>query len=289
MPTLQFKGKNIIWNHHLSVPYHTLDEDPKLDFQAKKGDGNLIIEGDNLPALKALLPEYAGRVKCIYIDPPYNIGNEGWVYNDKVNSPLIMEWLGKEVGKDDLTKHDKWLCMMVPRLKLLRELLADDGAICISIDDIELGCLLRTMDEIFGEQNKEEVICWRRRHNQPNDKSKAISKVAEFIVVYAKDLEYLKAKGTFNGLPLTGDFSNPDNDPKGDWASKPWKSGTNQTGTVYQIKTPSGRVLEEEWLGTEDTYKQYLSEGRIYWLQIFTQKDSIFLTPLQAQGQQCMR
>ena len=265
MPTLQFKGKNIIWNHHLSVPYHTLEEDPKLGFQSKKGEGNLIIEGDNLLALKALLPQYAGKVKCIYIDPPYNTGNEGWVYNDKVNSPLVREWLGKEVGKDDLTRHDKWLCMMVPRLKILRDVLSDDGVICISIDDIELGCLLRIMDEIFGEQNKEEIICWRRRHNQPNDKSKAISKVAEFIVIYAKDLELLKDKGTFNGLPLTGDFSNPDNDPKGEWASKPWKSGSGQTGTKYSIKTPSGKILDEEWLGTENTYKQYLKEGRIYW------------------------
>ena len=121
MPTLQFKGKTSIWNHHLSIPYHTLEEDKKLHFQSEKGEGNLIIEGDNLLALKALLPQYAGRVKCIYIDPPYNTGEENWVYNDNVNSPLVKEWLGKEVGKDDLTRHDKWLCMMVPRLKLLKE------------------------------------------------------------------------------------------------------------------------------------------------------------------------
>ena len=95
MPTLQFKGKNIIWNHHLSIPYHTLDEVEKLHFQPEKADGNLIIEGDNLLALKALLPQYAGKVKCIYIDPPYNTGNEGWVYNDNVNSPMLKEWLGK--------------------------------------------------------------------------------------------------------------------------------------------------------------------------------------------------
>ena len=112
MPTLQFKGKNIIWNHHMSIPFHTLDEMPKLDFQADKGEGNLIIEGDNLLALKALLPQYAGKVKCVAVDPPYNTGNEGWVYNDKVNSPLIKDWLGKIVGKDDLTRHDKWACMM---------------------------------------------------------------------------------------------------------------------------------------------------------------------------------
>jgi adenine-specific DNA-methyltransferase len=225
---------------------------------------NLIIHGDNLKALKALLPNYGGRVKCIYIDPPYNTGNEKWVYNDNVNSPMMQEWLGKVVDKEDLTRHDKWLCMMIPRLKLLRELLSEDGVICISIDDIELARLVNLMDEIFGEENKEEIVCWRRRHNQPNDKSKAISKVAEFIVIYAKNLEYLKKKKTFYGLPLTGDFSNPDKDQKGEWASKPWKAGSNQTGCKYRIITPTGKVLEEEWLGEEKTYKQYLAEGRIY-------------------------
>jgi len=264
MPTLQFKGKNIIWNHHLSVPYHTLDEVSKLHFRPDKSNGNLIIEGDNLLALKALLPMYAGKVKVVCIDPPYNTGNEGWVYNDNANSPLIKDWLGKEVGKDDLTRHDKWLCMMTPRLKLLRELLAEDGVICINIDDIEVARLVNLMDEIFREENKEEIICWRRRHNQPNDKSKAISKVAEFIIVYAKNLEYLKTRKAFHGLPLTGDFSNPDNDPKGDWASKPWKSGSNQTGTSYRIITSTGKVIDEEWLGTEETYKKYLKEGRMY-------------------------
>lgn len=264
MPTLQFKGKNIIWNHHLSVPYHTLEEVSKLHFQPDKANGNLIIEGDNLLALKALLPMYTGKVKLVCIDPPYNTGNEGWIYNDSVNSPLIKDWLGKEVGKDDLTRHDKWLCMMTPRLKLLRELLADDGVICVNIDDIELANLISIMDDVFGQENKEEIICWRRRHNQPNDKSKAISKVAEFIVVYAKNLEYLKSKKAFHGLPLTGDFSNPDDDPKGNWASKPWKAGSNQTGTRYKIISPTGKVLEEEWLGTEDTYKKYLKEGRMY-------------------------
>ncbi len=155
MPTLQFKGKNIIWNHHLSIPYHTLEEDKKLSFQPEKGEGNLIIEGDNLIALKALVPQYTGRIKCIYIDPPYNTGKIGqeWFYNDKVNSPLIKEWFGKEVTADDLTKHDKWLCMMAPRLKLLHNLLSENGIIFISIDDNELYNLRLLMNEIFGEEN----------------------------------------------------------------------------------------------------------------------------------------
>ncbi|NSW52984.1 MAG: site-specific DNA-methyltransferase [Anaerolineae bacterium] len=153
MPTLQFKGKAIIWNHHLSVPYHALDSVPDLDFRPDLSQGDMIIEGDNLLALKALLPRFSGRIRAIVIDPPYNTGNEGWIYNDNVNSPLIQDWLGKEVGKDDLTRHDKWACMMTPRLKLLRDLLADNGVIFISIDDAEVSLLRELMNEVFGEEN----------------------------------------------------------------------------------------------------------------------------------------
>ncbi len=133
MALLNFKGKTAVWNHHLSVPYHTLEKIKNLSVSGNDEDENLIIEGDNLLALKALLPKYQGKIKCIYIDPPYNTGSEGWVYNDNVNNPLIKEWIGEIVGKDgeDLTRHDKWLCMMTPRLKLLRELLSDDGVIFI--------------------------------------------------------------------------------------------------------------------------------------------------------------
>lgn len=265
MAILNFKGKTFVQNHHLAVKYHQLVPKKDKSFTDKVSlNDNLIIHGDNLKALKALLPTYAGKVKCIYIDPPYNTGNEKWVYNDNVNSPMMQEWLGKVVDREDLTRHDKWLCMMMPRLKLLRELLSDEGVICISIDDVEIANLVSLLDEIFGPDNKEEIICWRRRHNQPNDKSKAISKVAEFILVYAKNMEILKKKKAFHGLPLTGSFSNSDNDPRGDWASKPWKAGTGQTGSPYKINTPSGKVLDEEWLGDEETYKKYIKEGRIY-------------------------
>ena len=124
MASLHFKGKSAVWNHHLSVPYHTLEKDKDASLKGEDDSENLIIEGDNLLALKALLPKYQGQVKCIYIDPPYNTGNEGWVYNDNVNNPLIKSWIGEVVGKEgtDFTRHDKWLCMMTPRLKLLREL-----------------------------------------------------------------------------------------------------------------------------------------------------------------------
>ena len=266
MPTLEFKGKQHIYAHHLTVPHRPLVPDAgKSVSPAEDGEDNLIIHGDNLHALKALLPRYAGRVKCIYIDPPYNTGNEGWAYNDNVNSPLMKEWLKQNgpVDGEDLERHDKWLCMMWPRLHLLKELLSEDGVICISCDDVEVASLISILDEVFGERNKEEIICWRRRHNQPNDKSKPIAKTAEFIVVYAKSLEDLKRLKSFNGLPLTGSFTNPDHDPRGPWASKPWKSGSGQTGTRYRITTPTGVVYGEEWLGTQDTFESLLADGRI--------------------------
>src|SRR3989344_6001333 len=160
MATINFKGKEIVRNHHLTIPYHELVPDEKKSLSnpsTKLGAGkpslndNLIIHGYNLFLLKVFLPTYAGKIKCIYIDPPYNTGNEKWAYNDNVNSPMMKEWLGKVVDKDDLTRHDKWLCMMMPRLKLLRELLRDDGIIFISIDDNEQHHLRMLLDEVFYE------------------------------------------------------------------------------------------------------------------------------------------
>lgn len=159
MPTLEWIGKDKVVNHHLDVPYRVLERQYSYDESGKheedNGSENMIIHGDNLDALKALLPQYEGRVKCIYIDPPYNTGNEGWVYNDNVNDPRIKKWLGEVVGKEgeDLSRHDKWLCMMYPRLKLLQRLLSDDGAIFISIDSNEVFCLKLLCDEIFGSRN----------------------------------------------------------------------------------------------------------------------------------------
>ena len=135
--------------------------------------------------------------------------------------------------------------------------------ICISCDDTEIGNLISILDEIFGSNNKEEIVTWRRRHNQPNDKSKPIAKTAEFIIMYSKNLKFLKEQKSFNGLPLTGNFTNRDNDPRGPWASKPWKAGSNQTGSRYKIKTPSGQIYDEEWLGTKNTFSSLLQDKRI--------------------------
>jgi len=192
MPTLQFKGKNIIWNHHLAVPFHTLDEVPELHYKHEKANGNMIIEGDNLIALKALLPQFSGRINVIYIDPPYNTGNEGWIYNDSVNSPLLKDWIGREVGKDDLTRHDKWLCMMIPRIKLLYQLLSENGVIFISIDDNELSNLISFCNEIFGEENYIATI--PRITKKAGKTSDSISKNTDYLVIYKRigNLEFEK-------------------------------------------------------------------------------------------------
>jgi adenine-specific DNA-methyltransferase len=195
MPSLDFKGKQYVYSHHLSVPFRELKVDVEKSLP-KDGtpslDDNLIIHGDNLHALKALLPRYAGKVDCIYIDPPYNTGKEGWCYNDKVNSPLMREWLKKSanpVDKEDLERHDKWLCMMWPRIQLLHELLSDEGVLFISIDDNELASLQAILNEIFGDNNWVGNIVWRNvTDNNPTN----IAVEHEYIVCIAKWKEQLK-------------------------------------------------------------------------------------------------
>ena len=286
MPTLQFKGKNIIWNHHLAVPFHTLDEVPELHYQPQKANGNMIIEGDNLIALKALLPQFAGKIKCVFIDPPYNTGNDveegkSWVYSDNINNPLIKEWLGKEVSRDDLTRHDKWLCMIVPRLKLLKDLLHDDGAIFIAIDDNEYASLKMIMDEIFLEENFVANIVWQARKSVQNDTD--ISVNHNYILVYSKnrrqtdrrlkesnaDKWYQIPGFVFKPLLLDkGKFSNPDNDPRGPWKADPFDAPHIRENLTYPIINPNtgkeylppkGRC----WRTDEKNYKELLKDNRI--------------------------
>ena len=185
MPTLTWIGKQAVEKHHLEIPYRLLEYDESLS-AGEKESGNLLVQGDNLHALKALLPYYAGKVKCIYIDPPYNTGNEGWQYNDNVNSPEIKDWLKQVVkGEDeDLTRHDKWLCMMYPRLQLLKKLLKKDGAIFISVDENEQANLKLLLDEIFGVGNFIEQLVWNKRVPK-NDKF--IGNIHEYILLYVKD------------------------------------------------------------------------------------------------------
>jgi adenine-specific DNA-methyltransferase len=202
MPTLNWIGKEKVVSHHLEVPYKVLDH--KYGFESLIGDsatptnsGNKIINGDNLEALKSLLPEFEGKIKCIYIDPPYNTGNEQWIYNDNVNHPKIQKWLGDVVGKDgeDLTRHDKWLNMMYPRLQLLNKLLTIDGAIFISIDDNEQANLKLLCDEIFGVRNFQGSFII---NSTPNARDYGhMGKMHEFCLFYSKNSENL----TTNHLP----------------------------------------------------------------------------------------
>jgi adenine-specific DNA-methyltransferase len=205
MPTLNWIGKEKVVSHHQDVPYRVLEH--KYGFTVDKGEqteptssGNKIIHGDNLEALKSLLPEYEGKIKCIYIDPPYNTGNESWVYNDNVNHPKIKKWLGEVVGKDgeDLTRHDKWLCMMYPRLKLLHKLLADDGLIFISLDDNEIHSLKFVLSEIFGENNfQSEIIIQSNKRGQTY---KQLAKTHEYLICFSKT-----KKAIIKGLPGSED------------------------------------------------------------------------------------
>ena len=249
MPTLDWIGKQAVVNHDKDVPFRLLKRDPKLSV----GDSqNLIIKGDNLEALKALMPYYVGKVKCIYIDPPYNTGNEGWIYNDAVKSPEIQKWLGKVVGNqgEDLTMHDKWLCMMYPRIIMLRELLTRDGAIFVSIDDTEQHRLRMMMDAIFGSHNFVTNIIWQKKYTQSND-AKFFSDTHDFIICYAKEIANFRIKK----LPRTEEqkarYKNPDNDPRGPWKPIPLhaKSGTARKECCF--------LNGNKWIPPPGTFNRY--------------------------------
>lgn len=273
MPTLEFKGKQYIYSHHLSVPFHELLIDSKRSLPAsgKKPnlDDNLIIHGDNLHALKALMPQYAGKIQCIYIDPPYNTGNEGWCYNDNVNSPLMKDWLSKNanpVDKEDMQRHDKWLCMMYPRLKLLHELLADDGVIFISIDDNEVHNLRGVMDEIWGEDNFITQAIWRKRGDPPANK--ILANITEYLLIYGNE-KILNLRKRAAG---TGNFSNPDNDQRGEWRHEKLsisnKGGRETASMIYPIVNPADGKEHyppdnSRWAVSKKKAEQYLKEGRI--------------------------
>lgn len=249
MPTLEWIGKDKVINHHQDVAYRVLERQYSYSAEgqteADNGSGNMIIHGDNLVALKALLPQYEGKIKCIYIDPPYNTGNEKWVYNDNVNDPKMKKWLGDVVGREgeDLSRHDKWLCMMYPRMQLLQKLMAVDGVIFISIDSNELFYLKLVCDEIFGGNCFVSNISWQRTYSTRND-SKGIVNEVEHILVYSKQPSWNP-----NKLPRTdtmnAKYKNPDND------DAPWRTdnafapgAATHQGMVYAIQHPfTGKML----------------------------------------------
>ena len=207
----------------------------------------LLINGDNFHALTFLLYSFGRSIKCIYIDPPYN------TEEDRAE--------GKFVYKDDF-ERSSWACLLSDRLGLAYMLMADDGILFSSIDHNEIAVLKIICETLFSRNNFEGLITWRRRHNQPNDRTKMIGMVAEYLLAYAKNSVALKKAGV-GKLDLTGSFSNPDNDPRGDWASKPWKVGSGQNGSRYRITSPTGKIMDEEWMGDEDTYKSLVADNRI--------------------------
>jgi adenine-specific DNA-methyltransferase len=270
MPTLHWIGKDKIINHHQEVPYKVLDHKYGFSLLTPKGGisdcGNMIINGDNLEALKSLLPKYEGKVNCIYIDPPYNTGNESWVYNDNVNSPKIKKWLGKVVGKEseDLTRHDKWLCMMYPRLKLLHKLLAKDGAIFISIDDNEQANLKLMMDEIFGNGNFVSDVIWQHSI-QPKGYLGKFSIHHNHTFVYSKHSSFI-----LGSLTRTEEhnkaYSNPDNDPRGFWRTGDVRNALYRPNLIYDIFTPSGKIIKPQkngWRWSRETLQEKIETKEI--------------------------
>ena len=223
MPTLNWIGKDSVVNHHHAVPFHLLKDVPDLAC-GDPGSGNLVVQGDNLVALKALLPYYAGQVKCIYIDPPYNTGTEGWAYNDNVNSPVIREWLGQVVGKEGetLDRHDRWLCMMYPRLALLQKFLRPDGVIFVSIDDNEVAHLLQVMDDLFGRQSRLALFSWVRKKKGSN-LSKEFRKITEYVAAYKRGT----AKIELHGAPAYAEKMVP---------------LLNRANPEGQLKFPAGKI-----------------------------------------------
>lgn len=263
MPSLTWIGKDAVLNHHLDVPYRVLEK--KYDF----GDGepgNKIIHGDNLEALKSLLPEYEGRVKCIYIDPPYNTGNENWVYNDNVNSPKIKKWLGQVVGKEseDLTRHDKWLCMMYPRLKLLQKLLSNDGAIFISIDDNEQANLKLVCDEIFGAGNFVGIFSWVRK-KKGSFLSKTLRKMIEYVYCYKK---------TDYDLTFYGENAYSDK----------WQPIVKRTNALKNLHIPKNLVETKLDDGEYDAGFRGTEGTGINFLEAFTVKNGIVVSDLKVDG-----
>lgn len=270
MPTLNWIGKEAVIKHHKEVPFRLLEPVPELSC-GLEDSGNLIVQGDNLHALKALLPRYAGQVKCIYIDPPYNTGNESWVYNDNVNSPEIRRWLGEVVGKEGetLDRHDRWLCLMYPRLVLLRQFLRDDGAIFISLDDNEVGPLRLLLDEIFGSKNFVTTIVWQKIFTIKNS-AKHFSEMHDYVVVYAKKKDVWKRNLLPRSSSAEDDYSNPDNDERGDWTSNALQSRNYYSKGTYSITCPGGRVVEGPprgtyWRMAEEKLWDLDKENRVWW------------------------
>lgn len=281
MPSLEWIGKDKVLAHHQDVPVHELVHQYGFTIDGKQDtptdSNNMIIHGDNLIALKSLLPKFEGRVDLIYIDPPYNTGNEGWIYNDNVNDPRILSWLGKVVGKqdEDFTRHDKWLCMMYPRLQLLKKLLSTDGFIFISIDENELYSLKCICDEIFGANNFVGQWNWFKSATPPN-LSKKIKRNIEYILCYQKQKNNIRFHGVKKISKSTDPLINSTNPIKCLTFKKGWinislPDGTYPAGTygteAYPCILHNDLIVEDGVNANDVTF-----ENKFRWEQSYLEE-----------------
>jgi adenine-specific DNA-methyltransferase len=267
VPELNWIGKQHVVNHAEEVPFRLLRKEPNSS-EGVADSGNMILHGDNLEALKALLPYYRSRVKLVFIDPPYNTGNEGWAYNDRMNAPKLKRWFGRVVGGEgeDLSRHDKWLCMMYPRLELLRDLLSEDGSLWMTVDDNEAHYAKVLMDEIFGRTNFVANVVWQKRTSP--DARVHLGAAHDSILVYARNAEAV----TFNKLSRSEEqsasFKNPDNDPRGPWTSTDFTAQGWRPNQMYEITTPGGATYEPPpgrcWGNVESRFLELQAEGRMW-------------------------
>lgn len=270
MPEIVFKGKEYVYNHHLTVPYRPLVVDAAKGIGPGDLNSNLVIHGDNLHALKALLPRYAGRVDLVFIDPPYNTGNEGWCYSDGVNSPIMKEWLSTNpVDGDDMLRHDKWLCMMWPRLVLLRELMSESGSIWITLDDNEVHRARMVLDEIFGADNFVATCIWQKNFS-PKNTAQFFSEDHDYVLVYAKDKRVWRPNLLERTAEMDARYSNPDNHPRGPWTSGDISARNYYSEGTYPVTAPSGRVFDgpppgRYWGISKEKFLQLDVDNCIWW------------------------
>ena len=273
MTELTFKGKEFVYNHHLAAPFRPLEPRARKGIGKPSTDGNLIIQGDNLHALKSLLPMYAGKVDCIFIDPPYNTGNEGWCYSDNVNAPMIRDWFSANpVGVEDGLRHDKWCSMMWPRLRLLHELLSETGSLWMTLDENEFQRGKGMLDEIFGADNSVTTICWKNKVSPAND-AKYFSDDFDYLLCYAKNKSIWPMTGLEREPGQSIYFSNPDNDPRGEWNSATYtcnKSNIDRPNLYYPIVNPNtGKKVWPKktavWRFSKDNHEALAKDNRLYW------------------------
>ena len=271
MTEINFKGKEFVYNHHLSVPFHPLVPHPNKGIGEPALDGNLIIHGDNLHALKSLLPLYAGKVDCVFIDPPYNTGNEGWCYNDNVNAPMIRDWLdANPVGEDDGLRHDKWCAMMWPRLRLLNALLSDTGLLFWTVDDNEQHHARMMLDEMFGPDCFLATISWVKRYTRSNNANLFYS-MKDHVLVYRRTAAVERVKEPRTGAADEG-YTNPDGDPRGPWMTSSYVNPATKErrpNLVYAIERPGTAEIVEHpthaWKYARTEHARHVAESRLWW------------------------